>query len=129
MNKGFVKHKLFMKVNGKCPWCGKPMTYLGATIEHIIPISLGGNGTQANLTLAHRECNRARGNNIKKRPVTGIVFEWITEILDRFSKNPASCKEQLRQSVYPFMSDQLVREATEHCMKEYAATLEYLKKN
>lgn len=53
---------------GKCGLCGKrvPMDHkhpdpLSATIDHVIPISLGGDDTRANVQLAHFRCNNAKG--------------------------------------------------------------------
>lgn len=34
----------------------------GPTIEHILPVSLGGTNDHDNLALAHRQCNQRRGN-------------------------------------------------------------------
>lgn len=46
-----------------CYWCGKPFSKSKpATIEHIIPLSLGGKDNIENLTLSHRKCNSLRGS-------------------------------------------------------------------
>lgn len=45
-----------------------PNTPAAPTIDHVIPVSQGGNDTDANSRLAHRSCNAARGN----RPPTTI---------------------------------------------------------
>lgn len=34
----------------------------GATVDHLLPISLGGEHTWSNVKLAHRSCNVSRGN-------------------------------------------------------------------
>ena len=46
--------KVDMNLSGKTKW--------GPTIEHIVPVSLGGTNDSDNLVLAHRYCNVARGN-------------------------------------------------------------------
>lgn len=52
----------------RCHLCGKPvdmtlsgMSELGPTIDHLIPLSAGGEDTARNVALAHRRCNVARG--------------------------------------------------------------------
>lgn len=39
---------------------------LGATFDHIKPVSLGGTWAQANLKLAHQICNNRRGNGTQR---------------------------------------------------------------
>lgn len=46
--------KVDMTLSGMAKW--------GPTIEHIVPVSHGGTNEPANLALAHRYCNTARGN-------------------------------------------------------------------
>jgi 5-methylcytosine-specific restriction endonuclease McrA len=35
---------------------------MGPSIDHVVPISLGGDDTPANVQLAHRRCNSRKGN-------------------------------------------------------------------
>jgi 5-methylcytosine-specific restriction endonuclease McrA len=35
-----------------------------ATIDHIIPLSLGGQDTPQNMQVSHESCNMKKGNNI-----------------------------------------------------------------
>lgn len=57
-----------------CAICGKPIDKslkfphpMSATVDHIIPIDLGGHPSDiSNLQLAHNACNRAKSNKIKK---------------------------------------------------------------
>lgn len=54
-----------------CHWCGRETferepgfrkRFDDATLEHLTPRSRGGTDAQANLRLACRDCNEARGN-------------------------------------------------------------------
>lgn len=47
-----------------CALCGLPMGRRTVTIDHILPKSLGGTNDMANLRLAHKKCNRRRGNKL-----------------------------------------------------------------
>lgn len=53
---------------GKCLICAAPLRFDaltgdGATIEHIIPRSAGGDNSPLNLGLAHFACNAEKGRN------------------------------------------------------------------
>jgi 5-methylcytosine-specific restriction endonuclease McrA len=54
-----------------CGLCGKPVNMLlsgmdmdGPTIDHVVPLSKGGNDTRSNVQLAHRSCNLRKNNKI-----------------------------------------------------------------
>ncbi len=51
---------------GRCLICGGPLRFdadtgEGATVEHILPRSLGGTNDLLNLGIAHRRCNGEKG--------------------------------------------------------------------
>ena len=53
---------------GKCLICGGPLRFdaatgEGATVEHILPRSLGGSNELLNLGIAHRHCNGEKGQH------------------------------------------------------------------
>lgn len=53
---------------GKCLICGGPIAFSvrtgeGATVEHILPRSLGGTNELRNLGIAHRRCNGEKGRH------------------------------------------------------------------
>lgn len=66
-----VVNSLRRRDGTKCYLCRKRMVFtdspldpLKATIDHILPRSLGGSDRLKNLKLAHRKCNQERGNLI-----------------------------------------------------------------
>jgi 5-methylcytosine-specific restriction endonuclease McrA len=68
------KRKLLRERDGDdCHLCHAPMVFKNranpdfATLDHIVPRSLGGRSTLDNLKLAHRKCNERRGNGPVKR--------------------------------------------------------------
>lgn len=62
---------VYIKCLGKCHLCGRPvrldlidqpMASGAPTIDHVLPISRGGDWSIENLLLAHRKCNVAKNN-------------------------------------------------------------------
>ena len=47
-----------------CGLCGLHVPYKKATIDHILPRSLGGSNQISNLQLAHGRCNNKKGANV-----------------------------------------------------------------
>jgi 5-methylcytosine-specific restriction endonuclease McrA len=48
---------------GRCQWCNVELRVEESTIDHIVPLSLGGTHAWANLALACGPCNRDKGTN------------------------------------------------------------------
>jgi 5-methylcytosine-specific restriction endonuclease McrA len=67
--------KQFIKQNGLCFWCARPMKVksetrikdpLRVSREHVIPKSKGGSNRKSNITLSHMRCNILRGTADQK---------------------------------------------------------------
>jgi hypothetical protein len=54
--------KVFERDQYKCVYCNKQLTRITATLDHIEPVSLGGNNSIDNLKTACLHCNSRRGN-------------------------------------------------------------------
>jgi hypothetical protein len=59
---------IYARDNGVCQLCHRrvraglpPLHPMAATLDHIIPLRKGGTHTRANVQLAHRSCNSAKG--------------------------------------------------------------------
>lgn len=69
----------------RCHICGGKMRLKGnrnhdnaPSIDHLIPVSMGGTHTWDNVKLAHRKCNSAKGNNLfMTRPDGQIVMAIV----------------------------------------------------
>lgn len=48
----------------KCFFCEKALTFDSATVDHVIPLSLGGSKKVVNLELSCRTCNLEKGNTM-----------------------------------------------------------------
>ena len=65
---------------GACYLCGEPVTWGQSgrwdhTLDHVMPISKGGEHSYANVRLAHRSCNSRKWDSIidpSARPFAGV---------------------------------------------------------
>lgn len=59
-----VKHQVHRRADGLCEYChaSEKWQYVRFTIDHVIPISLGGSDDLENLALACFHCNRRKWN-------------------------------------------------------------------
>ena len=57
-----IYNTIARQLHGQVPcWvCGLHVALLDATLEHIQPLSEGGNSHQANLAISHAQCNHTR---------------------------------------------------------------------
>lgn len=69
------KKTLLKQTGGICACCGKKLTTKTMTVDHIIPISRGGNNHPNNLTVLCETCNKDKSNHLYL-PVT--FFQAIT---------------------------------------------------
>jgi 5-methylcytosine-specific restriction endonuclease McrA len=58
-----AKRKLIAQGIDKCFWCKKALND-DVTIEHIVPLSIGGLDCKSNWSLAHKKCNQDQGNKL-----------------------------------------------------------------
>lgn len=63
------RNRVFERDDYKCRYCGKQVTRFSATLDHIQPISRGGDNSYGNLITSCLHCNSRRGN----RPVMDII--------------------------------------------------------
>jgi 5-methylcytosine-specific restriction endonuclease McrA len=75
-NRPTWKAKIFYKNQGQCQLCNSPIDLrlkspdpMSFSIDHIVPVSLGGTHEQANLQAAHLVCNSRRGNKPISSPL------------------------------------------------------------
>lgn len=78
-----VREYLLHKFNHTCVYCGKRPAVRG-TIEHIVPLSLGGSDRVDNLAWACYECNQKRGN----KPLVEFVGAEKAQAILRQCKAP-----------------------------------------
>lgn len=59
-----LRERVIQRANGCCEYCFSPAQYSPEVfeVEHIVPVSAGGQTTLGNLALACPACNRYKGN-------------------------------------------------------------------
>lgn len=59
---GDVQQKIWVRDNCQCVYCGAKMGKATLTIDHFMPLELGGQNNPKNYLTACRNCNKAKGN-------------------------------------------------------------------
>ena len=75
---GYSKWEVFWKTRGKCFYCEKEFSGIhdpGFTIEHLIPISKGGQDEFSNVFPCCKKCNSSRGNL--------PLYEWLLLLAEK----------------------------------------------
>ena len=62
LSKKALKKVIWAKTGGVCAHCGKTATGKAATIDHFIPVVMGGTYDQRNLMPLCVKCNKLRGS-------------------------------------------------------------------
>lgn len=77
----FSKGNLFLRDGYRCQYCGCDVDRRSATVDHVLPASLGGKTTFENTVTACGPCNAGKGNDRKivpkKRPHKPTYWELV----------------------------------------------------
>jgi len=82
INRAFVPHSpqptkrlVYARDEGHCAYCGKWIPIADATIDHILPLSLGGRSTWDNLVNCCTHCNQRKGNRTPEQARMQLQFQ------------------------------------------------------
>ena len=64
----FSKSNVFLRDGYRCQYCDTDVSRKSATLDHVLPVSLGGKSVWENCTTACGTCNATKGNNKKIVP-------------------------------------------------------------
>jgi hypothetical protein len=59
---GIVQQRIWVADGLKCVYCGRPMGKVQLTIDHFVPLELGGANDASNYVSACRKCNKDKGS-------------------------------------------------------------------
>ena len=66
------RRQLYLLYEGRCFYCGKPLTLKNSTIDHWIPRSRGGANVISNMRLSCEPCNRVKDDDLPN----GLPANW-----------------------------------------------------
>lgn len=94
----------------RCAWCGTP----GSTIDHLVPVSRGGQSRMDNCVAACRSCNHSRNNRLPSAFARATGMVPTHELLRWFLQHEARLVRESEET--------LMRRPVSHCRsKEEAA--------
>lgn len=62
LNLRFSREGLFLRDDGECQYCQKPLSRLDCTVDHVVPRSRGGLTDWENCVICCAKCNGLKGN-------------------------------------------------------------------
>jgi 5-methylcytosine-specific restriction endonuclease McrA len=71
---GLTKHRLFARDRHICGYCGQQFTEDELTVEHILPVSRGGQYEWTNVVTACRSCNTRKGNHTPEEARMPLLY-------------------------------------------------------
>ena len=77
-----TKKSIFLRDRYECQYCGEKTTDSEATLDHVIPQSLGGKSTWLNLSTACKPCNYRKANHTKMKPKKAPYKPSYWELVD-----------------------------------------------
>lgn len=63
---GAVQQQIWYRDGWQCMYCGKKVPEVQVTIDHFVPLELGGENNQHNYLTACRQCQKSKGNRNPK---------------------------------------------------------------
>lgn len=72
-----LRSGLMQRDNWRCRYCGEPVTTGTATLDHIVPRSLGGQNTPENLTTACLTCNAIKAGRTYEAAAPNILAALV----------------------------------------------------
>ncbi len=81
VDKAFIPHVpspskagIYRRDRGVCAYCGRQVTFADASMDHVLPLSLGGPSTWENLVNACRRCNERKANRTPEQARMPLRF-------------------------------------------------------
>lgn len=68
-----LRHEVFRRDDKTCQTCGRRAPEVEITIDHVIPVALGGSDDPSNLVTACRDCNSGKSSSSPDAPVVAGV--------------------------------------------------------
>jgi len=84
----YSKQNVFLRDGYRCSYCENPVDRRTATLDHVLPVSLGGKTTFENTVCACNICNARKGNNKKIIPKFKPYKPTYYQLVEKRRKQP-----------------------------------------
>ena len=124
-----LKQAVFKRDNYTCQYCGNVGGDL--EIEHIIPVSKGGNNDIRNLVTACRACNRAKGHRMLTHQELQEIADKINSSLDYLlsiaSEEPDTVNSSKKsEKITLYFTPELITEIRDWCYLKRISAVSYI---
>src|SRR5262249_44331421 len=101
-----LRFEIFRRDNHACRYCGATAPDATLTIDHVVPLALGGTDDPTNLVTACKDCNAGKSSSNPDQPLVDDVsddaFRWAAAIAEAASAMLA-VREQHTELRQPFL--------------------------
>lgn len=84
----FSKQNVFLRDNYQCAYCSITVTKKTATLDHVLPTSMGGKTTFENTVTACMDCNSKKGNDHRIKPKRMPIKPNYFHLVEQRKKHP-----------------------------------------
>lgn len=70
-----LRYEVLRRDNHTCRYCGRSAPHVPITVDHVVPVALGGTDTADNLVAACRDCNAGKAATNPDAPLIADVTE------------------------------------------------------
>ena len=81
-----VRERVYAKAEGKCALCGRKLLYEEMTLDHIVPLAMGGADAEENLQCACNACNLFKGSILPEDFMQRIRQIFIYQMGKKYGK-------------------------------------------
>lgn len=96
-----VRELLYHEAGGRCRLCGREITVSTMTIDHIIPLVMGGTNSIDNLQCVCEVCNRIKGSTLPDEFMEHVTNIFLYQMENRY-------KEEIKWKIVQRILDGMV---------------------
>lgn len=76
--------QLYNKYQGRCVYCGNPVTFKEATVDHRVPKSKGGGDYKYNKFLSCKTCNQYKDDQLNEAIALEYIDNRVKQLYDKY---------------------------------------------
>lgn len=70
-----LRYEVLRRDNHACRYCGRSAPDVALTVDHVVPVALGGSDDPGNLVTACRDCNSGKSASSPDAPIVANVAD------------------------------------------------------